>query len=335
MHRGYQRALWHRRVGVAIVIGAGLATPGLVPEAWCPRGPSLGVTLSAQMELAVMVGSVKDEAGQPLADVTFRIKDLERGREVIIKSDKSGKFYRRGLQAVEYELTVEKEGYQSISDRIKLTAGTDRRFDFTLVKAAPAGAGEFTAGVAAFNKGDTAAAIASFEAAVQKAPTLPELRVNLALAYLQAQRIPDALRHLEEAARLAPDDPRIAFQLGGAYIDAKDMTKAAAAFERGLAKAASPPDALALEARVALGDVYFAQGDAAKAATQYEAVLAARPGAANAKVGMGKVHASRGDLEKALSMFTDVRTSAPGTPEAAQAEAFIKALQNTKPPARP
>ncbi len=289
--------------------------------------------IAAQMELAVMVGTVKDEAGAPLADVTFRIKDVERGREVIVKSDKSGKFYRRGLQAVEYDLTVEKEGYQPIVDRIKLTAGTDRRFDFKLARAAPAGAGEFVEGVAAFNKGDTAAAIAAFEAAVQKAPTLAEVRVNLALAYIQARRLPEAVAQLEEASRLAPDDSRIAFQLGGAYIDARDMARAAGAFERGLAKVPSPPDAIAVEAMVALGDVYFAQGEAERAMGQYQRAVAAKPDAAGAKLGLGKVHASKGELDRALGLFREVSAAAPGTPEAAQAEAFIKALQNTKPPA--
>ncbi len=105
---------------------------------------TLGATLvTAQMELAVVLGTVKDDAGQPLAEVTFRLRDLERGRDTIIRSDKAGRFYRRGLQAVEYELFVEKEGYQPIHDKIRLTAGIDRRFDFKLVKAAPAGAEEF------------------------------------------------------------------------------------------------------------------------------------------------------------------------------------------------
>lgn len=60
---------------------------------------------AAQMELGVMQGVVKDEAGAPLADVTFRIHDVERGRDVVVKSDKNGRFYRRGLPAVEYEIS--------------------------------------------------------------------------------------------------------------------------------------------------------------------------------------------------------------------------------------
>src|SRR5829696_7640001 len=114
------------------------------------RGTAPGA--AAQMELAVMQGTVKDEAGKPLEGVTLRIKDIGRGRETTVKSDKDGKFYRRGLQAVDYELVVEKEGYQPINDQIKLSAGeNNRRFDFKLAKAAPEGAGDFARAVEAYN----------------------------------------------------------------------------------------------------------------------------------------------------------------------------------------
>lgn len=320
--RGHGRALRAaQRAGLACVV---LVAAGLLPAVtW------------AQMELAVLVGTVKDESGAPLADVTFRIKDLERGREVVVKSDKGGKFYRRGLPAVEYDLTVEKEGYQPIHDRIKLSAGTDRRYDFKLAKATPAGAAEFVEGVEAFNRGDTAAAVKAFEAAVEKAPALPELRVNLALGYIRAKRLPEAVAQLEKAASLAPDDPRVAFQLGGAYIDMNEMDKAAQAFEHGLSKAATPPDAVTVEAMVALGDVYFAKGEADKAVARYQGALAAKPDSAGAKLGLGKVHASRNELDQALALFREVAAGAPGSAEATRAEAFIKALGATAPPPQP
>ncbi len=294
---------------------------------------TLGATLvTAQMELAVVLGTVKDDAGQPLAEVTFRLRDLERGRDTIIRSDKAGRFYRRGLQAVEYELFVEKEGYQPIHDKIRLTAGIDRRFDFKLVKAAPAGAEEFARGVQAFNSGNTAAAIEAFEAAVAKAPDLPEVRVNLALAYIRASRPADAVASLETAARLAPDDPRVQFQLGSAYIDLKDLDKAAAALEKGLARQPDVKDPLAYDGTVTLGAVYFARGDNDKAQAQFEKALAARPGAATPLVGLGKVHFSRGALDKALACFQQVVSDHPGTPEAAEATTFINGLKKSKGP---
>jgi len=81
---------------------------------------------SGQMELAVINGTVTDEAGAPLEGVSLRLKDVERGAEIIFKSDKDGRFYRRGLKAIEYEFVVEKAGYQPISNKLKLAAGIEK-----------------------------------------------------------------------------------------------------------------------------------------------------------------------------------------------------------------
>lgn len=284
------------------------------------------VPAHAQMELAVMQGVVHDEAGQPLADVTFRITDVERGREVVVKSDRNGRFYRRGLQAVEYEISVEKEGYQPIKDRIKLAAGMDRRFDFKLVKAAPAGAGDFAEGVKAFNGGNFAAAATAFEAAIQKQPDLPELHVNLALAYYRLSRTADAVAQLEKAASLAPADPHVQFQLGSAYVELKDLPKAAAALEQGLARATDNSDPLVHDAHLTLGAVYFASGTPDKAQQEYEKALALRPDSAGGLLGLGKVQFSRNNPKEALSTFERLVSTHPGTPEATEAQTFIAEL---------
>lgn len=280
----------------------------------------------SQIELGVIQGVVTDEAGNPLADVTFRIRDTGRGREFTIKSDKSGRFYRRGLPAVDYEITVEKDGYQPIHDKVRLNAGVDRRFSFKLVRAAPQGAEEFAQGVEAFGRGDHAAAAKAFEAAVDKAPDLPEVRVNLAMAYLRLQRTADAIAQIEKAATLAPDVPSVLFQLGGVYVETNDLDKAAAAFEKGLAKQPDLNDALAYDATVTLGAVYFAKGRNDQAMAQFARALAARPNAPGPTLGLAKVYFSKGDTAKALELFRLVVSSAPGTPEATEAGKFIAAL---------
>lgn len=299
----------------------------------CAAALSTGAAAGlAQMELAVMQGTIVDEAGTPIEGATLRLKDLDRGREISLKSDKSGRFYRRGLQAVEYEMAVEKEGYQPIKDRVKLVAGTDRRFDFKLAKAAALGAEEFQQGVAAYNTGDFAAAARAFEAAVQKAPAVPDLHVNLALAYFRLNRLPDAVVELEKAASLGPDDPKILFQLGSAYVEMQEYDKAMAAFEKGLARHPTLAGPLAYEATVTLGAVYFAKGDNDKAVAQFEKALAARPGAAAPTFGLAKAHFSKGDVDTAVTLFEQVVARHPGTPEAAQAEAFLKELRKSKGP---
>jgi tetratricopeptide (TPR) repeat protein len=290
-------------------------------------------TADAQMELAVMQGTIVDETGQPLDGVEVKLRDLERGREFTMKSDRSGKFYRRGLQAVEYEMSVAKEGYQPIKDKVRLTAGTDRRFDFKLAKATPMGAVEFQQGVAAYNKGDFTGAATFFEAAIAKAPTIPDLYVNLALAYFRLKRTNEAVAQLEKAASLGTDDPKIHYQLGSAYVEMQEYDKAIAAFEKGLAKPVDlAADPLALEATSTLGAVYFAKGENDKAAAQFQKALAAKPGNAGATLGMGKIHFSKGEVEKAAELFDQVVAQHPGTPEAAQADAFLKELRKSKPP---
>lgn len=292
-------------------------------------GLAVGSPATAQMELGVIQGTVKDETGRPLEEVTFRLRDLSRGRSYTTKSDKEGRFYRRGLPAVEYEITVEKDGYQPIRDKVKLAAGVPGRYDFKLAKAAPEGAEDFVRGVAAFNAGDAAGAAAAFEAALAKAPDAPEVRVNLALAYLRLKRTDDAVAQLEQAAAAA-DAPRVLFQLGGAYVEARQHDKAIAAFERGLSKQPDPADPLAYEAVVTLGALYFASGRNDDAIATFQKALAARPQATAPKLGLGKCAFSKGNVDEALRYFREVASSAPGTPEAAEAEMFIKELEAVK-----
>jgi tetratricopeptide (TPR) repeat protein len=289
----------------------------------CSATPSL-----AQMELGVIKGQVVDDAGQPLAGVAIKLVNVDRGREVVLTTGKDGRFYRRGLQAVEYELAVTKDGYQPVSDKIKLVAGTDRNFDFKLAKAAAAGSKEFQEGVAAFNAKDFALAAAKFEAAVAGAPTVAPLYVNLALAYFQLKRTAEAVASLERAALLAPTDAAVQFQLGSAYVDTQAYDKAVKALQTGLgSKPDLVRDAQASEAMATLGAVYFAQGKVAEAETEFQRVLAARPDQAAALLGMGKVHFSKNDVAKALELFERVVVAHPGTPEAAQAATFVKELK--------
>lgn len=282
----------------------------------------------AQMELGVIKGRVVDDAGQPLAGVAIKLVNIDRGREVTLTTGTDGRFYRRGLQAVEYEMSVTKDGYQPVNDKIKVVAGTDRDFDFKLVKAAAGGTREFQEGVAAFNAGDFAKAAVQFEAAIVQAPTVPALHVNLALAYFRLKRPAEAVASLEKAAALGPAEATIQYQLGSAYVDIQAYDKAVGALEKGLATAPDlAKDPLAAEAAATLGAVYFAQGKVPEAEAQFQRVLAAVSGHGGATLGMAKVQFSRGDTTKALELFEQVVAAHPGTPEAAQAETFVKELK--------
>jgi len=281
----------------------------------------------AQMELGVIKGQVVDDAGQPLAGVTIKLVNIDRGREVVLTTGKDGRFYRRGLQAVEYEMSVTKDGYQPVGDKVRLVAGTDRNFDFKLAKAAAGGTKEFQEGVAAYNAKDFAGAAAKFEAAIAQNPTVAPLHVNLAMAYLGLKRNAEAVASLEKAVALAPADPAIHFQLGSVYVDLQAYDKAVPAIEKGLSIKGDLTDPLTADAASTLGAVYFAQGKVAEAEAQFQRVLAAVTGHPGATLGMAKVQFSKGDAVKALELFEQVIAAHPGTPEAAQAATFVKELK--------
>ena len=305
----------HRVVAVAVVTAA-LASSAAVSF--------------AQGEMGVMMGTISDEqGGAALGEATIDIVDNARGRKFTIKADKGGKYYKRAIPAGDYDMTVAKEGYQPIKDKLHLGAGVEYRFDFKLAKAAPEGAKEFAEGFAAFQRGDNEAAVKFFEAAVAKAPELPEVHVNLGLAYLRVGRKPEGITSLEKAATLAPNVPRTLFQLGAAYVEMNELDKAIASFEKGLGAAPDLSNPLAYDAAVTLGAVYFAKGDPDKSIAQFEKAQAAKPGAVPT-LGLAKAYLSKGDGDKALTLFQDVVAKAPGTPEAAQAEAFITELQKNK-----
>jgi tetratricopeptide (TPR) repeat protein len=286
-----------------------------------------GVT-HAQGEMGNIKGTVTDEQGNPIEGALLKLHNSGKGGDFSTKTDKKGLYYKRSLPSGSYDFTLEKDGYKSVSDHFRVAAGGDHKFDFTLAKGAPEGAKEFAQGFEAFNRGDNAGAAAFFEAALAKAPELPEIRVNLAIAYLRLGRKPDAVGQLEQAAKLAPEQPRILFQLGGAYVEMRDWEKATGAFEQGLAKQPDvTKDALALEATITLGAVYFAKGDIDKSVTNFERALAAKPGAPVPMLGLGKAYLSKGDTDKALQLFQQVMAAAPGSAEAKQAEAFIAGLK--------
>ncbi len=291
---------------------------------------ALGLTTAAraQGEMGNIKGLVTDEQGQALEGAVLKLHNVGKGGEFTTKTDKKGMYYKRSLPSGDYEFTLEKDGFKPVSDKFKVAAGGDHKFDFKLAKGAPEGAKEFAQGFEAFNKGDNAGAAAFFEAALVKAPELPEIHVNLAIAYLRLNRKPDAVAQLEQAAKLAPNEPRILFQLGGAYVEMKDFDKAMAAFEQGLAKQPDlQKDQLALEGTVTLGAVYFAKGEIDKSIATFERALAAKPGAPVPMLGLGKAYLSKGDTDKALKQFEQVIAGAPGSPEAKQAEAFISGLK--------
>ena len=133
---------------------------------------------------------MKDDTGLPLVGATLFLKDLARGSEVDFKTNKKGFFYRRGIRPSEYELIIEKEGYQPFRDRLRFRAGEEKRLDFLLGAATSPAEEAFQRGLTAFNEGDYEKAAEAFEKAFPNHDMLLQMVIRYLLETIREKRPP-------------------------------------------------------------------------------------------------------------------------------------------------
>ncbi|MGH7751845.1 MAG: carboxypeptidase-like regulatory domain-containing protein, partial [Gemmatimonadales bacterium] len=85
-----------------------------------------------------VLGTVEDDAGQPLEGVTITVTSPEFKYSQEKKSDKKGKFSLLVLDATrKYEIKLEKEGYQPFQAPLDVKLGETVRVGYTLARVAP------------------------------------------------------------------------------------------------------------------------------------------------------------------------------------------------------
>ncbi len=287
-------------------------------------------TSMAQSELASFQGTVKDDTGLPLVGATLFLKDLARGSEVDFKTNKKGFFYRRGIRPSEYELIIEKEGYQPFRDRLRFRAGEEKRLDFLLGAATSPAEKAFQQGLTAFNEGDYEKAAEALEKAAHLAPDAPEAHANLGLTYLQLSRTEEGIGELEKAVALKPEQSTTQIQLASAYAQAGQLDESVTAFEKALENAEDLSDPVSFEATLNLASLYFAVGRVEEATATYERAVAAQPESPDALLGLGKCHFNQGDEQKALDYFERVVSAAPDSRQATEARTVIEQFEKAR-----
>jgi tetratricopeptide (TPR) repeat protein len=152
-------------------------------------------------------------------------------------------------------------------------------------------------------------------AAVRNAPTDPRARLELGLAYLQAEEYEFAMAELIEAIQLNPDN--------------KDNLSAQANYHLGAALLAIDRPALAISAfrealrlgwtdvgvYLALGQALTAQGKFDDAIVHYREALRLAPDARDAYAGLGLAFEGSGRVDEAITNYERYLQSAPPAEE--------------------
>lgn len=250
-----------------------------------------GARAAGPADTASFEGAVTDDRGRAVAGATFRMQDVQTGRQVIFESDAEGRFLRRDIAPARYALNVHKAGFRTVREPVTLRARHRTRLRVALTPFTPAAAAALERGVAAFNADDADMAAEALEQAARLAPDSVEVRINLGLVYLRLSRPADGIRELEAGAAL-----------GRAWRHGH------------------------LDLALTLGAAYLGIGRTDRAAAWYERALHLEHDWPAALLGLGRCHLATRPA-KAAQALNRILATAPESPEAAQAQALIRELE--------
>jgi tetratricopeptide (TPR) repeat protein len=233
------------RRGVAAAAMVGLALAGAV----------------FAVEQGRMTGTVVDETGAPVAGVHVIVTSPDISSYKMEKTtDARGQFNLIVLDAaLNYRIRLEKQGYPTLEQPLKLKIQETIKETYTLKRGAPAGAAAgasgaraatpeeaaaleklkgkneainaYNQGVTALNAKDIAGAIAGFERAATLDPSLAEAQGALSELYLEQGKKSEALAAADRFLALQPGKPRGLIARYEALKAMGDRTRAAEALE--------------------------------------------------------------------------------------------------------
>ncbi|MGB5173314.1 MAG: tetratricopeptide repeat protein [Thermoanaerobaculia bacterium] len=178
-----------------------------------------------------LVGSIIDPNGDPIVDVQVTVTGVGFDVTQERSTNKKGKFTLLILDATkDYVLRIEKDGFQTIEEPLRLPLGDTMRRECTMVPgsggppgggssspssaAAPAAGGVargqagrlYEKGAKAYAEGDLETAAASFEEVVALEPGLAEVHMALAMTYLRQENWQGAASEAQKALEINPDE---------------------------------------------------------------------------------------------------------------------------------
>jgi tetratricopeptide (TPR) repeat protein/mono/diheme cytochrome c family protein len=151
---------------------------------------------------------------------------------------------------------------------------------------------------------------AGYEKMLEVDPQDPRAHYDLALCYLELNRVADAIAHLQEAVRLEPTSPWADYELGLVLLRQRHFDEAMQHFRRAVTL---KPDFS--EGYNNLGAVYHLQGRRDEALRWYGEALRVRPDNIEARYNMGRVHAAQGKVDEAIAAYRHVLSVKPDDAE--------------------
>ncbi len=306
------------------------------------------LTVPAFAQVGNIGGKVVDVDGKPLvgATVAFDAKGVTHHEEV--KTGKDGAYFKSGLPAGMYKVTLIKDGTPVTSaDNQKVPFGSTATVDIDLRKAAAAGPSAeekakadadkkaadeeknaFNAGMDALHAKDYPQAITLLKQVADKDPTQHVVFANLGEAYSGARKYPEAITAYSKAVELKPDEFGYYNNLGIAYGNAGQIDDAI----KTLQKAGEINPTLAPTAYFNLGALLTNKGKSADAAAAFKKAIDLKPDYAQAYLQLGiALFGSPATMGDAIPVLQKFLTLNPSPTDKDTATQLLAAAQQAAP----
>jgi tetratricopeptide (TPR) repeat protein len=277
-------------------------------------------------------GTIKDEDGNPIPNGKIILTFIARNHSFDFKTNKKGKFYRRGIDPGEYMLAIDVEGYKPFKQKIYISVGQEYKMDIIMVKSVSVeqvktnvAKNKFDQGVRFYQQGKFDEAIEAFEDVIINKPDFAEGYYNLGMAYMR-QGDPDrAIEVMDKAIELKPDFVEAYFGIGQAHIDKGEEEQATEIFKK--AVAINPSDA---KIYVNLGALYFSANRDDLAMEAFLKAVELDPSLPNTYYQLGLLYYKKQEIDESIESFEKYLELAPQAPDAESIIAIIKELRKKR-----
>jgi tetratricopeptide (TPR) repeat protein len=320
---------------------------------------------SAFAQMGFVSGTVVDQQGDPIKDVTIRIEGLDSPRKYKLKTDKKGHYLHAGVPIQgRYRVIAEKKGYQSTyREGIKPgSSSTDERgiVNFEMAKGEAgilafemtdeqrkelekqreeaikqneklkAIKGDFDQGVALYNGGQYEQAVAAFEKVLQTDNSQAVVWANLAAAYAKMDENQKAADAYDKAIAIEPENAGY-YQNKASILAAmgkSDEARELYAKAASLSATGNPADAAVNYYN--MGVTYINAGQNQEAADALKKAIELDPNHAESHYQLGITLLGMGQVDDAMAQFETYLKLAPNAPNAEVAKALMEQMGGGK-----
>jgi len=253
-------------------------------------------------------GKVVNTDNQPLAKVEVRLQDTNTSRSYKVSTNKKGDFKLIGLPHGIYQVTIQKEGYKTVTAEWNFATPQDRiqkveietvvmvsEEQIQRVERAKEAQADFNEATEKVQQGDFEGAIVILQKMIEDNPEDANALYLLGISYLKKNMLPEAEEALTRTAEIIPKFAGAYHHLGLVSKEERELEKAIQYYEKALELEPKRADSL-----YNIGLIFFELNRIPEASAYFERALEINPDDAEILEMEGRCRIHQGDYAKAI-----------------------------------